>query len=471
MRRLTLRQQTVIGLSVGFAIVQIFTSVVFAWLSYALTERDVRGYLTREGLDLVRTQFVIRENQLTYIQDAEGNTVTDRLRKRGISALVVNPEGTAINVFGIYRTFISEGEDARSVGGIREAIGTSFRGFSHLTLSTNEQFETYTFPLESSGKIIAFLQVARDERSLSDILSSSSLIMLALIPLSILLSVFLSLWIVRRALSPLERLSHAVRRIPEGVFPDHVPAVPDASPEYVLLSSVINRLLSSLAAIFARHKEFIGNVAHELRTPLTRAITAVDVMVVKDKAISPSSKHALLSIQDDLLGVSSTIDGLMSVSRLYEADQKGTTETNTLEVIHQIIRDNDEGMLKKNIRVTVDVGSRELLPMPPPIAKSLLGNIINNAIKYSRSDGAIRINATSTKQELRITISDNGIGMSPEISAHIFDRRFRGTNASSGHGVGLSLVRRIADMWGVGIFLKSKQGEGTTVTLTMRKQK
>lgn len=471
MRRLTLRQQTVIALSVGFAVVQIFTSVVFAWLSYTLTERDVRGYLTRESLDLVRTQFIIRDNLLTYTQDPDGNTVTDRLRKRGMSALIVNPDGTAKNVFGIYRTFISEGQDARNVAGIREAVAGSFHGFSHLTLSTNEQFETYTFPLKFSGETVALLQVSRDERSLSDLLRSSSLIMLALIPLSVLFGVMLSLWVVRRALSPLERLIHAVRRIPEGVFPDHVPVVPDSSPEYAILSSVLNRLLSSLTAIFTRHKEFIGNVAHELRTPLTKAITAVDVTLVKDASMSQSSRSALLSIQDDLLGVSSTIDGLMSVSRLYEADQKGMTETDLLAVIRQVIKEHDEVLSKKGIHVSMDIPDAELLPMPPAIAKSLLGNIISNAIKYSRTDGVITVTVKSSKQELHVTVSDNGIGMSEEVRSRIFDRRYRGTNASPGHGVGMALVRRIADMWHVGILLKSKEGEGTSVTLTMRKQR
>ncbi len=466
---MTLRQQTVIGLSIGFAVVQIMTALILARLSYTLTERDVRAYLTREAQDLVRTQFLITNQTLTFRQDSEGNTVTDRLRKRGFSVLVVNPDGTAKNVFGIYRTFITEGEDARGVAGIREVTERVSDGYSHLTLPTHEQFETYTFPLVSSGKTVGFVQVAREERSLSDMVSSSSLIMLALIPLSILFGVFLSLWIVRRALSPLERLTHAVRRIPDGVFPEHIPAISDTSPEYTILATVINRLLSSLTAIFARHKEFIGNVAHELRTPLTKAITAVDVMLMKDTSMSSASKSALQSIQDDLFGISASIDGLMSVSRLYEADQSGMMETDVSVLVTHIMNVHDDAISKKHIHIRVDAAHTEMLPMPPAIAMSLLGNIIGNAIKYSHDNGEILIRARSTKQEMHIEVSDAGIGMSDEVRQRIFDRRYRGTASSHGYGVGMALVRRIADMWHIGVTVQSHEGKGTTVMLAIKK--
>ena len=99
------------------------------------------------------------------------------------------------------------------------------------------------------------------------------------------------------------------------------------------------------------------------------------------------------------------------------------------------------------------------LNLEKPLLEVVIGNLLRNAFFYTES-GTVSLRLETA----RLTISDTGVGMPPEVLAHVFERHYKG-DASSGAGVGLSLVKRICDRYGWPIFIRSEPGKGVTVEI------
>ncbi len=163
------------------------------------------------------------------------------------------------------------------------------------------------------------------------------------------------------------------------------------------------------------------------------------------------------------------VDDLLSLAQLeFSSANFEIGDVQLQELFDNVIRDWKERLAKKNLKVMVD-----LAPDMPPIRadgtrlQEVLYNLLENAVKYSRENGEIRLQAERRGSEIVISVGDNGIGISKDDLPRIFERFYRADKARSrelgGTGLGLAIVKHIAQLHGGHVEADSEPGRGTTV--------
>jgi signal transduction histidine kinase len=126
----------------------------------------------------------------------------------------------------------------------------------------------------------------------------------------------------------------------------------------------------------------------------------------------------------------------------------------------------------RGLTVTLDLPETPLLFLTTEEdMQRLVGNLLENAVKYTPPGGKVWLGLRGGESEITIVVSDTGIGISPEAMPHIFEEFYRGPNAKAvgkeGTGLGLSLVKRIVDLYQGKVQVQSELGKGTTFTVTL----
>lgn len=288
--------------------------------------------------------------------------------------------------------------------------------------------------------------------------------MLGIIPLLGLL-----IWVaVGKGLQPLKRIAEAVQqRTPSDMSPinsSHTPL------EIQPLIVAINDLLQRLAGAMQLQRQFIADAAHELRTPLTAIQLQAELV---ENASSPQEHNTALSkLNAGIRRCSHLVQQLLQMAKFERYSLEHTMETVDLvalakEVIEQYLplADNKSivlGLSAQEEEVAV-WGEKEGL-------RTLISNILDNAIRYIPSGGSVDISITQEAQNVMIAISDDGPGIPKQERSRIFDRFYRilGTE-TTGTGLGLSIVKNIADIHhGTLSIAEGINGKGTSLQFTLQ---
>jgi len=227
--------------------------------------------------------------------------------------------------------------------------------------------------------------------------------------------------------------------------------------------------ITQLKRVDQIRRDFVANVSHELRTPLSILRGYIETLIDNPKT-SREELARILQIMDrhsKRLGL--LVDDLLSLAQLESSSANFEIgEVQLQELFDNVIRDWKERLAKKNLKVMVD-----LAPDMPPIRadgtrlQEVLYNLLENAVKYSRENGEIRLQAERRGSEIVISVGDNGIGISKDDLPRIFERFYRADKARSrelgGTGLGLAIVKHIAQLHGGHVEADSEPGRGTTV--------
>jgi PAS domain S-box-containing protein len=213
--------------------------------------------------------------------------------------------------------------------------------------------------------------------------------------------------------------------------------------------------------------DFLSIAAHQLRTPLTGMRWSLE-MLLDEKGIDKETLEELRKIHESSCRMSVLIDDLIDASRI---NQRLLSETPVSVNPSVVVSDAIESMRPVALKRGVAIVSRLAEDMPEiPLIKEgfveVIGNLISNAIKYSKKDGEVRVEAIRRGGVFRVSIADQGIGIPKSEQGKIFTRFFRATNAmlkeTDGSGIGLSAVKSFLDEMGGRIWFESAEGKGTT---------
>lgn len=281
----------------------------------------------------------------------------------------------------------------------------------------------------------------------------------------VVLIIYLATWLTyrasRKALSPVIALAKVVRRWnpdqpdPESLAPGKLPAVTDSDVE-VLVTALYN-FANRLEAFVERERNFTRDASHELRTPLTVMKVAVDVLA--DEDMSPFAQRSLARIRRSVREMEALIETFLVLAR--ESDT-GLREEDFLanDVISAEVARYRELLAGKPVRMQLVERARFALHAPPRVFAVMVGNLIRNACLYTEQ-GSVTVEVESD----RVRVIDTGSGMSSEDLERAFQAFYRGSRTGDkGHGIGLAIVRRIADRYGWRVSLESELGKGTTAT-------
>jgi two-component system phosphate regulon sensor histidine kinase PhoR len=219
--------------------------------------------------------------------------------------------------------------------------------------------------------------------------------------------------------------------------------------------------------------DFVANVSHELRTPLSILRGYIETLVDYPETSRGELSRILQVMERHSKRLGLLIDDLLSLAQLESSHTNlEIGQVRLRELFDHVLRDWKEKFAEKNLKVIVD-----LQPDAPPIRadgtrlQEVLYNLLENAVKYSRENGEIRLQAAQRNSEIVLSVSDDGIGISKDDLPRIFERFYRADKARTrelgGTGLGLAIVKHIAQLHGGRVEAESEPGQGTTIRVLL----
>lgn len=277
----------------------------------------------------------------------------------------------------------------------------------------------------------------------------------------------IALFVGKHIILPIKKIAGAFDRLSTGDFSVRVPETEKIS-EIRELAQRFNSMTYDLSHIETLRNDFAANVSHEFKTP----IAAIEgyATLLQDKNIT-AEKHDryVQKILDNSRRLSDLSSSILMLSKLENQEMIVDKKEFCIdEQIRQAVLMLENKWTAKNIEFDIDLpkqlyfGSEQLL-------FRMWSNIIDNAVKFSPEGGIIKIEMDIREDELAVSISDNGIGMTEEVQKHIFDKFYQGDTSrkTEGSGLGLALVHKVAELCGGSVSVKSSPGRGAEFTVTL----
>jgi len=292
-----------------------------------------------------------------------------------------------------------------------------------------------------------------------------------LFPLAfVLITLYIALWVTyrfsRRMVSPVSWLANQVNEVDFDakeislIELDKIPFETDD--EIKLLANSIIHLGERLDNFIERERNFTRDASHELRSPLTVIRIASD-MLLSEQDLTQPAQNSVLKIKRAADDMEDLTEAFLLLAR--ESDNAlSTAEVYINDIIDEEIDRAQAFNRTKKIPINVSSTSSLLIPAPDKVISVLLGNLIRNAILYTEH-GHIDITITHSS----VIIKDSGIGMPEDQVEKIFSPFYRGNNTTAvGHGVGLTIVKRLSDRFGWPLRIDSVPEKGTRVEILFK---
>jgi signal transduction histidine kinase len=252
-------------------------------------------------------------------------------------------------------------------------------------------------------------------------------------------------------------------------FPDHTPykKVKTSTTDFEYLDISIHKMIQTIENTFQKEREFISNASHELMTPISILQSKIENMF-EEEDIADETKVRLIEMQKILNRLKSITKTLLLISQI--ENEQFLKEDNILlsELIHEVYEEISIRLQEKEIRCEIVIPAEwQLNHVNKFLLFNLFFNLINNAIKYNKEHGEIKITGHTDGKTFLVAVADTGIGISAERIPHIFNRfkKFTQSLQQDSFGLGLPIVKSIADFHQIRIEVVSEPEVGTTFKL------
>jgi two-component system sensor histidine kinase SenX3 len=234
--------------------------------------------------------------------------------------------------------------------------------------------------------------------------------------------------------------------------------------------------ITERALIDSVRTDFVANISHELKTPVgALAVLAEALCQVDDPEVVQRLSN---KIADEAIRAGRTIDDLLELSRIEFGGEAVKDVVDVDAIVAEALGRTQAYSESRSIAVTYEQDSIAKESRPPLLVRgdrrqlvSALGNLIENAVKYSETGGRVQLSAFQNGNEVEITVRDFGMGIPAKDIDRIFERFYRVDRARSretgGTGLGLAIVRHVVTNHGGQVLVVSNEGEGSTFTLTL----
>lgn len=251
-------------------------------------------------------------------------------------------------------------------------------------------------------------------------------------------------WAVRGSVRPLEQLGRAVAtRQPQSLEALPTEGVP---PEVLPLVTALNDLFERTARLLATEQQFTADAAHELRTPI--AGIRMQAQVAQGAADSQERARALEATVQGCDRATRLVEQLLQLARLDAEPATGNAQSTPLaDVIRSLVAECSQTAQRRQqeVAITEPLPAALYIPLPEPLARVLLRNLLDNALRYSPDGAQVRLQVAQAQGMTELMVEDSGPGLTAEQQARLGERFFRvlGTG-QTGSGLGWSIVQRIA---------------------------
>jgi signal transduction histidine kinase len=282
-------------------------------------------------------------------------------------------------------------------------------------------------------------------------------LLFAIVTVIAILVGFAAYRMVKRILKPLDELLTIVEQAPVEQLPQGF-AARFQQDEIGTFATALEQALTRIQAFVQREQHFTRDISHELRTPTT--ISQGAITLLKQTQLSPTQQPLVSRIEQAQVQIEQSLSALLAMAREENSEE---SRTRLLPLVEQSILQQHQFLTDKDIELIVNISPQQEVPIAAAPLLILLNNLIGNAFKYTMS-GSINIRYDNHD----LTISDSGSGIAPELQKDVFDAGIKGEH-SQGLGMGLSIVKRLCEQFGIEYQLNSSV-QGTEFSLSFNRQ-
>ncbi len=288
-----------------------------------------------------------------------------------------------------------------------------------------------------------------------------SLIAVGLVPL---LGFAGGYFFVGRMLKPFSRVSSLAARISSTNLKERI-NYHGSEDEIKRLADTFDDMLGRLEVAFESQKQFVQDASHELRTPIATAQTNIEVIEMAEKVTASDYQHLMTVLKKSLERMTQLSDQLLLLT---DASQERTNweSVDMKSIVTEVAAEVRARAVVAGISLELEPASDEMMVKGDSLRlKQAVFNVVDNAIKYNRPGGMVKISIRAEESRLVVQVQDSGIGISPADQPRIFDRFYRvdksRARSQGGSGLGLAIVKKIVEDHGGAISLESIPGEGS----------
>lgn len=355
---------------------------------------------------------------------------------------------------------------------ISEEVIKCFKGENSSHYNKDMQYLAQTIPVYDPANekniygVIVVTASTENILSLTDKVMGKSNLFLVFICLAMGVLAVVAVHILMR---PFKKLQLSFDRVAQGDLDADI--TENTYRETTQLSQAVQKSLSKLKAVDQSRQEFVSNVSHELKTPITSIRVLADSLMGMEEVPVELYREFMTDISDEIDRENQIIEDLLTLVKM---DKSAESQMN----IEQVNINGELELILKRLRPIANRGNvelvlesiREVTADVDRVKISLaITNLVENAIKYNRDSGNVRVTLDADHKYFYVKVTDTGIGIPEDALEHIFERFFRVDKARSrevgGTGLGLAIAKNVIQMHHGIIDVESTPGEGTTFSM------
>lgn len=428
----------------------------------------------------VSTQLRILANHLItyhYLQDTSSEVINAELDQLSSlydgRVLVINNDLKVVkDTYGISenKTIISE-EVVRCIKGENTSRYDRNNGYVEMTIPITE---TVTFggnekeAKERKEIVRGVMLVSASTDSISvtmEILSRKALIVEVIV---IIVTTIVSVLAAKILIRPFEKITEALDEAQEGYSSDPISVTDCVETEHI--GDAFNRVLGRMKVLDTSRQEFVSNVSHELRTPITSMKVLADSLISQKDVPVELYQEFMEDIAEEIDREDEIITDLLSLVKMDRtAADLNITEVDINALVELIMRRLRPIAQNRDVEVVYESVRPVTAAVDEVKITQVISNLVENAIKYNKEHGWVRVKLDADHQYFSVEVADSGIGIPAESIDHIYERFYRVDKSRSreigGTGLGLAITRSAILMHRGTIKVESIEGEGTTFTI------
>lgn len=426
---------------------------------------------------------VIEALVLTFIMVINGNVVTNNPERRLVQVMEANLNRVTFTdqefkldrvkyyTKGVYSALYDEEQNV-----IRGALPAEFTAEDALQdhslrrVQCGEQaFYVYDMHLDMFVGGVWLRGVIDAEPTGGSFMTAIIAVAWSVLPVLLILSILGGYLIAGQALKPIKAVTEAANAISDGQDLKARIGATGGKDEVSQLAASFDNMFDRLEASFEAEQQFTSDASHELRTPTT--VILAECSYAQKNAKTPEDYQASLDvIQRQAEKMSTLVKSLLEITRLDQGTQKVNLEYADLSDLVHVVCEEQAIVARKGIRLQTDIQPELYAEIDVFLISRMLQNLIDNAFKFGKENGYVRVTLHRAGAGARLTVEDNGIGISEEDRSRIFQRFYQAEDSrrsQGGLGLGLSMVRQIVLLHGGAITVDSTEGKGTTFTVIL----
>ncbi|MCD7891130.1 MAG: HAMP domain-containing histidine kinase [Ruminococcus sp.] len=442
------------------AVIVIEMALIYAVQSYYYN--SAKQYLNSKLNAVTSVLSVYSQDTSANFSAEMRNLLETFTEKDKIELMAVNSNGRVVLTSSGFSP-----DDSVSMPDYEEAMLTGTEASYIGKMSSGEKIMAVSVPISAMSSEFSSVRMVTSlteiDNTIQTYIIALTIICIVVMVIIITMGVFFAGSIVK----PIRQISAIARKFAMGDFSVRIEN--SSSDEIGELCTAINHMADELSAAEAMKNDFISSVSHELRTPLTAIKGWAETMMLDDGVNPETMKKGVGVIVNETERLSNMVEELLDFSRMQNGHFSIQCENmDVLAELGDAILIYSDKARRENIKIVYN--DPEMLPIvngDKNRIRQVFINIIDNAVKYSSDGDTVMVMAEEYDRGVRITIADTGCGIKESDMPKVKTKFYKANHTRQGSGIGLAVADEIVTMHGGSLDIKSREGAGTTVVITL----